>query len=134
LKKAILYGHEETERALFVAGKSNTSGKVKVADGDEDTVQVSTTTISQILSENSVDEYCLVSDIEGAEAGIAFSDVQALVRCRQIIIELHETMYKNRALSVDDLSQAFEDLHGFSLRARYGRVHMFERTRSLATF
>ena len=46
-----------------------------------------------------VGDFILVSDIEGAEAGMFDRDADALTRCRRMIVELHESTYGARSTS-----------------------------------
>ena len=52
---------------------------------------VNTTTLSQILKENKIDEkFTLITDISGAENEIFFKDPMALKNCDTIIAELEK--------------------------------------------
>lgn len=86
------------------------------------------TTLSQIIEDYGLTSYVLVSDIEGAEAGIAIKDRAALRNCKQIIIELHDTVLDGVAISAERLYQSFTDIHGFKLRASHGPVYVFENS------
>lgn len=74
---------------------------------EHDVVHVPRLTLSGILAKNRVDDFALVADIEGAEAGIIMKDPSALEHCRVILIELHEF---GHSWSVNDLVAALEGL------------------------
>ena len=93
-------------------------------DAPGDVVQVPTCTLSALLEEHRIDEYSLISDIEGAEVGIIRRDAEALKRCRQIVIELHDT---SKTESIETLREALVGDHGFRLVDRNGPVCVFER-------
>jgi FkbM family methyltransferase len=71
------------------------------------------------------DEYALVSDIEGDEAGILFEKTNALACCKQIIIELHSTTYKGEPISIEKMVKKIEN--EFDLKERYGNVFFLRK-------
>ncbi|HEV2914551.1 MAG TPA: FkbM family methyltransferase [Pyrinomonadaceae bacterium] len=125
--KAIDYDPTQRGSVNFHFGDSNISGKVAEQQRAVDGSRVPTTTLAQLMNENGINDYVLVSDIEGAEAGIALADKEALKTCRQIIIELHDTVFDNKRVDVEQMCKAFINLHGFTLRDRYGPVCVFEK-------
>ena len=78
-------------------------------------IDVPRVSLSGILAQEHIGDYALVSDIEGAEAGILTSDADALIRCRLIVIELHDSA----STSIEDLLQGFQN-RGYMLIARSG--------------
>jgi FkbM family methyltransferase len=105
-------------------GKTNLGGAVG-KDGDR-RVKVKAMTVSEILREESLGDFCLVSDIEGAESGIIRQDREALERCKQIIIELHDTAVDGQRVTFSDLA-SWVVAAGFRTKAQYGPVYVFER-------
>ena len=72
-------------------------------------------------------EFCLISDIEGAEASILLNDSHSLRNCVEIVMEIEDTC----ELSVSQQINCLERL-GFQLVYRYGDVGYFQkRTRRL---
>lgn len=112
--------------ARFGLGPTNTSGQLDQADSGAETVEVPASTLAELLRERDITRCALVADIEGAEAELIDKDADALLRCEQILIELHPTHFEGRDLGVEDLIQGIE-AHGFALRARHGKVCVFER-------
>jgi FkbM family methyltransferase len=89
-------------------------------------VAVPTTSLSRLLGEQGIGEFCLISDIEGAEGGLIENDAAGLSRCAQIIIELHDSHLGGKPVSPTELAGAIE-ARGYRRRAQYGPVHVFER-------
>ncbi len=85
-------------------------------------------TLSQLLARESVGDYALVCDIEGAEAELFNGEREAFARCRTIVIELHDTRYRDQHYSVDALIDLIQSASGLTLAARYGEVCAFTRT------
>jgi FkbM family methyltransferase len=88
---------------------------------------VPTISLSEILMRYHVTDYALVSDIEGSEAGLLEMDSAALTHCRQMIIELHHTVRRERVILMEELAAALTDNHGFTLVDRHGSVYVFEK-------
>ena len=78
-------------------------------------------TLASLLAEHGVGEYTLVSDIEGAEAGIIEADAGALANCRLVIAELHDCRFLGRRFKIEDLVGAMQH-RGFRVVDRHGAV------------
>lgn len=102
-------------------------GSAKNSDAGGPVASVPTVTLHQLLTQHLIEEYALVCDIEGAEAEILQEDLEALARCRQLIIELHDTRYRGRAYTVEALRALIERTGEFVLVARRRNVHVFTR-------
>ena len=93
INAAVCYTADEVS---FEIDDKNLGSKISERN-DEKTVIVNSTTLGKLFHESRLDKYALVCDIEGAESQI-FSEEEDLVAinyCKQIIIELHDTIYKN---------------------------------------
>jgi FkbM family methyltransferase len=124
LNRAIDYRNPlETE---FGISKDNLASRLRGEERDQ-LIRVKTVTLSEILRNYQIENFVLVSDIEGAEAGLILNDGPALKQCRQIIVELHATHYQGKTYSVNDLRAKIESVHGFSLIASRGDVFVFEK-------
>ena len=116
------------KEARLELGPRNTDCKlVRNQQSVDQYCQVPTTTLSQILGEYKIEDYTLVSDIEGAEAEIILKDKMSLRRCRQIIIEVHDVKLDGQDFTVDDLKRSIMTEHGFNLVAEYRRVFVFNK-------
>ena len=120
---AIDYSHSGTT-VEFSVEESQTS---RVGGASATVEKIERYELSAILSENEIDEFSLVCDIEGAEKGLLTSDSAALIRCGMVIIELHASTIDG----IEDLAHSFSTL-GFVTKARsgiFGRgaVFVFER-------
>lgn len=100
------------------------SGKLGHGEG---TIRVTSATLSDILCEQGIDEYILVSDIEGAEAGLLLEDPDALRKCRQMVIELHTTNFRGKRVTSEEMARMLVEKHGFTLLESYGVVYAFAR-------
>jgi FkbM family methyltransferase len=94
-----------------------------------DGIRIRSTTLSEILCEQGIGQYILVSDIEGAEAGILLDDAQALRNCRQMVIELHTTCFRGKVISSQEMARLIAEQHGFMLLENYGAVYAFDRVK-----
>jgi FkbM family methyltransferase len=126
VSSAISYPEKEGAREHFAIGGSTIEGHV-TDHKTEQSIEVQTTSLSRILHDADIEDYALISDIEGAEAGILEHDSPALDRCRQILIELHPTIVAGRAVSIDDLIGILVNRRHFRLLDRHGPVCAFER-------
>lgn len=114
--------YQDSAAVEFIRGSTTTSGKIKQHDGSEAGLMIQPMTLSTILARYSIDEYVLISDIEGAEADIWFKDEGALENCHAIVVELEDT----ERYSTESQVKQLQDL-GFTQCYRYGRVYFFDR-------
>jgi FkbM family methyltransferase len=115
----------ERGHASFQLGASNSS---RIAlEGDCGSMSVPVSTLSGLQRETDIETYALVCDIEGAEAGLLFEDKDAFRQCRQIIIELHDTVWRGQTITVDSMCRLIGEQLGFVLRERYGPVFVFDK-------
>ena len=111
-------------------GPSNVSARVCEASKPGRTVPA--TTLAAVIEKAGVGDFILVSDIEGAEAGMFDRDADALTRCRRMIVELHEATYGGRTYGVPDLIEMVHTNTGMRMRERYGPVCVFDRPSAYA--
>lgn len=83
--------------------------------------------LSEIVRRYALNEYTLVSDIEGSEAGLLDMDAAVLAHCRQMIIELHHTVRQERIIRAEELAAELRAKHGFRQIDRRGMVYVFEK-------
>jgi len=124
---AVEYPLDHRAHVKLVLGFDNLVSKVVEDSVESGWIPVPVVTLSQILAEHAVNDYALVSDIEGSEAGLLQQEGEALLRCQQVIIELHTTTRAGRRVTADELYRALQDRHGFKLRDHSGLVFVFER-------
>lgn len=119
---AVSYGGDP--RVVFsVAERNVDSGIGRVGRP----ISVQAVTLSGLAERHGLSRIALVSDIEGAEAGMIFDDPAGLSHCEQLLIELHDTCYNGQQLSIRDLRHALECNHHFKLVDMHGAVHVFSR-------
>ncbi len=124
LNRVIAYGEDEID---FQVSKNTTSsslvGNSSQEHVDNQIVRVKTTTLKNITEENDIREYVLISDIEGAEYMVLNNDKEALSKCRQIIIELHDAS-NGKDYSINSLQSLIIDL-GFKQSQKDGNAFVF---------
>jgi len=113
------------KNVFFIPGNSNLTGKLSV-ESTEDALMVESITLSALLIKYEISEFVLISDIEGAEIYYLLNDSIALMKCKQIIIETHDTNYNNVNYVYQDLKDIICNL-GFELIDEYGPNYVFER-------
>ena len=67
-------------------------------------------------------KYCLISDIEGADAAIFYNDIASLDNCERIIAELDDSPLG----TIEDQIEKLKSI-GFSVTERYGQVIVMSR-------
>ncbi len=93
----------------------------------ESTAQVPAVTLRELLRTTGVEEFDLVSDIEGAEVAFLLEDPDSLSGCRHAVMELHDTIRNGRKVSVFDLIDAAVGA-GFQIVRRHGPVVALTRS------
>lgn len=87
----------------------------------ESTVEVPALTLREVVRQRGMMEFDLVSDIEGCEAAFLLQDPDILKNCRRVVIELHDTVFRGRRVSVSNLMDAAVSA-GFQIISRHGPV------------
>jgi FkbM family methyltransferase len=88
---------------------------------NESTLQVPALTLREVVRQLEMTEFDLVSDIEGGETAFLLQDPSVLTNCRRAVIELHDTAFRGREVSVFDLLDAAVSA-GFDVIGRHGPV------------
>lgn len=123
VNKALHYSGEQL--LYFMPGKDNTTGRI-INQAQQNTIPISTTSLSQLLQKFSIEQFSLVCDIEGAEISFLKEDTEALAYCHQLIIETHKTSYAGEIYHPADFPPIFADL-GFNIIDQYGPNYVLER-------
>lgn len=111
-------GHKQ----FFSINEQSLASKLST-DGD---IEVPVKTLSQVIAENAITQYVLISDIEGAEAELFSEDFVALKNCSLVIIELHDCRYNNDLFTIEDLIILIERNTNLNLVDRYHDVCVFK--------
>ena len=82
--------------------------------------------LSDLVRDEMIDSFTLVSDIEGGEAAILVHEDLIFTSCKGIFIELHDTWYQGKLYQVGDLRRMIE-LRAFRVIENIGNVFYFER-------
>lgn len=102
----------------FALGEENTLGKI----GEESTGKgffVETMSLKSIVETYGLSEYALVCDIEGAEIDLLLHEQETLRMCKLLILETHETVYKNRRYTPEEMKAMLLQLD-FELMDQHG--------------
>lgn len=126
INKALAYG---VEKVSFFETNTPTSSQIdfskdlKKKKYNVPTEDVKAISLSKVIENYNVNgKYCLISDIEGAEASIFFNDTASLTNCERIIVELDDTPFG----TVEDQIKKLNSI-GFSVTERYGQVIVMSR-------
>lgn len=105
-------------------GITNKGSKIDL-EFQKNNLKVQTINLSDLLSDNNINNYFLVCDIEGAETYFIY-DSEALKNCNHLIIELHDNSFLGKKLCKDDLFNKIIDL-GFKKIEGNGTVFYFNK-------
>lgn len=113
----------------FLSGSDNLRGRVSdSADSHRIKHQVPTYSLTKILQDHAIDQYNLVIDIEGAEAGLIIADPQALLNCYRIMGEFDGGTHQGQHYSIEALVKHLQE-QGFVVLHRHGNRITFENSR-----
>jgi len=121
--------HYDGPEVSLSLGPTNLDAHVAAGAHANAIMAVRAVTLASLVAEHGIDRYALVSDVEGAEAAIFVNEGAALERCEQVIVELHEVLYREVSYSVDALLELAREKHGFDVVDRYGPVCVLSRRR-----
>lgn len=123
---AIDYSGSKT--VTFERSKSSLAGAVSSNSGNlEAGVTVSAVTLNELLDLHQIDQYNLVIDIEGAEAGLIVSDAEALSRCHRLIGEFDGGSHQQIHYRISELVEILQGL-GFTVLHTHGNRISFENS------
>jgi FkbM family methyltransferase len=111
----------------FNPGGSNTTGSISTVWTGEGSIIIDKTSLSKVKDGNNIKEYVLVMDIEGAEIEIFLNEEKALVECKHLFVELHETLKSDTIFRIDDMIDILWKKHNFNLIERYDNVCYFNK-------
>ncbi|MDB5255490.1 MAG: Protein of unknown function, putative methyltransferase [Chitinophagaceae bacterium] len=111
------YGSEK-QRVWFAVGEENTLGKIS-EQSEGKGFFVETINLKSIVDSHRLSDYALVCDIEGAEIDLLLNEQETLRKCKLLIIETHETVYKNRRYTPEEMKTMLLQM-GFDLIDQHG--------------
>jgi FkbM family methyltransferase len=124
LNYAVGYGAPEL---MITITSNNTETRVVQAGAGVNTVVVKTISFAELVKRNGDGDYALISDIEGSEVEVLLKEAASFNNCRQLFIELHETVLNNKTYTVKMLIDIITGIHGFSLKDQHGPVVYFTK-------
>jgi FkbM family methyltransferase len=113
--------------AALAVSATTVGSRVGAARPRETTVTVPALTLREILRRTGVDDFDLVSDIEGTESTFFLRDPGVLDRCQRAVIELHDSTDGGRRVPVSALLEAAVAA-GFRVVRRHGPVVALARS------
>ena len=118
INKAIAYG---VDNVSFFHTSTTGSRITDEISGEQQ--YIAATTLKNIISEYEVqNDFCLISDIEGAESSIFFEDASSLQNCKTIVADLEDTGSHTCEQQIAKLISV-----GFSVVERYANVVVMTR-------
>ncbi len=121
LNKAIGY----TERFIYMNITNNNTAS-HITENRNSGVKVRCIRLSDVILDCCPDAYSLICDIEGSEIEIFENELHALVKCRQIFIELHKANYKGKSYTFEDMVNKLIEAD-FRLVQKDGNVFYLEK-------
>lgn len=123
LNYAVYYSGESVRFAL---SGNPTESRISQGDGvNTKEIEVTSITLSALLSNHAVKDFALFCDIEGGELQIFLNEKASLANCKQIFIELHECNEKSKHYAVRDINLLIQE-KGFELIDSHGAVHYYQ--------
>lgn len=117
--------YSSSSEVPFLIDERNLGSKIQ---NSEDSIRIGATTIGKVIQEHSIDEFALVSDIEGAEIDFILNeDVLLMQKCRQIIIELHDTCFMNSHFSTSKMADLIKEKFNMKLIDQKSSVWVFTK-------
>lgn len=118
----VIHGAISNEQHVyFTPGKLNTGGNISHRQSPE-TLEVPSLSLGDLIRNNSLEEFTLVSDIKGAESSFILERPDDLKKCKDMIIELHRCRGQNGSFyKVSDLKEKIKNL-GFDILEDQGPV------------
>ena len=104
-----------SEGYVFSVGDDNTMGKIINGESSLSNFKK----LSSLIQMHNINDFVLVSDIEGAEYFFLFEESDLFKNCSLIIIELHPIEINNELISVAEMIERIKSL-GFKILAVYG--------------
>jgi FkbM family methyltransferase len=125
----INYNHEDGGNVNFYLDDNHlVSNKYKLNKNDLSKVseKVKSSDLKTILFKYEIEEYILICDIEGSEIEIFENEKLCLSNCVMLIIELHDTFYKGKYYTVNELVSILLNKYHFEIIDSYDCVYVFK--------
>ena len=122
---AIDYSCEMVEFNITSSNLESKIGKHKSSKTKIRPLNVQTIQLNKIIEKYQLEQYALVSDIEGAEIQILLKE--NLKNCLCGIFELHTTEFENQRYSIADMKNLIKN-KGFKIIADAGNVIVFQKS------
>jgi hypothetical protein len=110
---------------IFLPGLDTISGRL-VDSNLEGSIRLDCIRLFDLVEMETLDDFILISDIEGAELAYLLQE-NSLLKCSMIIIELRASSEAGREYRTQELLQLIENHHLFKKIGKYGDVLVFKR-------
>ncbi len=110
------------EKELQFEVSSDHTANRRSSGGSMDSKVVPCITLRELIAENRIQKYTLVSDVEGSEIEFLMEEEEALRGCQMMIIELHRGVYEGQQLEVADLRRIIVEKLNFKVVQEHGRL------------
>lgn len=108
--------------SFFDFGASNILGKIT----EHSNTKVTNIKISTIFSDNAIENYGMICDIEGAEFFLFSQQANCFKNCKLLIIELHESIHNDIVYSVEDIKELIHKNTPLRYIENYGNVYVYK--------
>lgn len=115
------------EVMMHISDDNTESSVDERMSGKGENVLVPAITLGQIIESENLSDFTLVCDIEGSELEIILYDMEALGRCRNMLIEVHPVSHEGVHYDKEELVDKLIRDHQFKMVERQGNVCYFER-------
>ncbi len=118
-------GRDKLQKLWFSKGTDNTTGSISEIESFG-AIEVTCTTLSELVDQAGFENYVLICDIEGAEVDILNETNDGLKLCKLLIIEIHTTERSGRSYSIENIVGLIEN-KDFEIMERYGNSFVFRK-------
>ncbi|MBK8844822.1 MAG: hypothetical protein IPO33_19280 [Saprospiraceae bacterium] len=88
---------------------------------------VETLDLIEFIAEESLSDFFLICDIEGAEIFFINEQIEFLVHCKTAVIELHNISFEGKYYSRELLNELIQSRSNLRLLEKYRHVYVYQR-------
>jgi FkbM family methyltransferase len=114
-----------TSEIYFEIGETTTTSKIADKPNDR-TITIPCKSLSTVIKENSIGNFALISDIEGAEIGLLLHDFASFEKAQLIIIETHKITLDETTYTIEMMKELIINF-GYDLLDEHGPIFVFKK-------
>ena len=122
IQKAI--GPKGVSSVFLDLSSSNLNSKIS---NDSTGQVVETLDLIEFIAEESLRDFFLICDIEGAEIFFINEQIEFLVHCKTAVIELHNISFEGKYYSRELLNELIQSRSNLRLLEKYRHVYVYQR-------